>query len=239
MNKKVLEETLSVTMLPIDQFVGKYTDDDTPCCIGARLAGFFQKSDYYIHGLDEFAKQLGGNRLHLISILKECGAGQHPFSTHEWPVHPTQVWKNMMRIETLPDLKCLNLSRSYLTEINLSDLDLNRVNLSNSNMRNMKLKDTDLSYSNLSQVHMSGVRFDNVDLSYSNIGDSNLNKSVFRDCNFSNSDLRRSDLREADLSNSNLNGANLYCAKLQGANLQNVDLSSVNIDGANLTGACM
>ena len=47
MDKQIIEDTLETIKLPIDQTSGIYDDNETACCVGARLAGFFGLKNYF------------------------------------------------------------------------------------------------------------------------------------------------------------------------------------------------
>ena len=206
MNKYIIADTMSITDLPIDQLKAYYRNDETPCCVGARLAGYFQiEGGYYLSGLDEFAKRLGGNRAHVILMLREAGAGRNPFSADEWSNTPKDVWRNLLKTEELPSLSGADLSETNLSSADLSRSDLTGANLSRSDLTCVNLSDAYLSDSDLSHSHLNSA------------------------------DLRGTDLRDADLSGSDLYNANLSNADLTGANLLGTDLTGANLFGTDLT----
>ena len=180
MNKQIIANTVSVMDLPIDQSKGVYEDNNTPCCVGARLAGYFEiGSGNYLEGIDKFAKQLGGNRAHVILMLRDAGAGRDPISAFRWPISPKEVWQKLLEIEELPSLK-----NSILCLVNLCNSDLSNSDLSGSDLRFAKM-----SWTNLQNADLSDANLQNADLS--------------------NSDLRGAKLIGADWKNANLNGAQL------------------------------
>ena len=157
MNKHIIADTMSITDLPIDQLAETYKNDKTPCCIGARLAGYFEiESGYYLEGIDEFAKRLGGNRAHVILMLREAGAGYDPLSADDWDNSLKSVWQNLLEIEELPSL---------------SGADLRGVNLRGADLRNTDFSGADFSYANLTFT----------DLRFSNLKDVNLHRVNLRD----------------------------------------------------------
>ncbi len=105
------------------------------------------------------------------------------------------------------DLRGVNLSKSYLKEINLSDADL-----SNASFRYSKLLGANLKGANLQHAYLMEA-----DLSEANLSGANL--------------------REANLKRANLSGANLYNADLTKANLQETILDRVSLVKTILRGA--
>ena len=88
-----------------DQHIGEY-DPDRPCCIGAHLAHWFHRDlggpgDYF-RGETEVADFLGCNSMQLNLLLHAAGAPEFPFGPEPWSLHPTEVWRNLLLIETLP-----------------------------------------------------------------------------------------------------------------------------------------
>ena len=79
-----------------DQEEGSFYEGE-PCCVGAKLAGAFDVAkglwDDYEAGILAFAEQLGGNKAHVLVMLRDAGAGNDPFSTEPWPNDRETVWK--------------------------------------------------------------------------------------------------------------------------------------------------
>ena len=183
-NKQIIADTMFITDLPIDQLKGTYESDDAPCCVGARLAGYFEiESGNYMLGIDEFAKRLGGNRAHVILILREAGAGHDPLSADEWSNTPKDVWRNLLKIEKLPslsgaDLRYENLRGANLSGTNLSSANLSCADLTNANLRGTNLSYTNLSGANLSDANLNGAVLYKADLTDANLKNVDLDKSV-------------------------------------------------------------
>ena len=168
MNKQIIEDTMYITGLPINQSEGTYKSDDTPCCVGARLAGYFKiESGNYLEGIDKFAKQLGGNRAHVILMLRDAGAGHNPLSYQEWINTPKSVWQNLLEIEEFPSLK-----KSSLQNIDFSGADLSRSDFSDADLRG-----TNLRFANLSNAVLNNANLSNADLYNANLSNANLNST--------------------------------------------------------------
>ena len=87
------------------QSIGCY-EPGKSCCIGAHLAHWFHKETGkpidYITGEQEAAKFLGCTQGQLRWMLHAAGAPKYPFGMDPWELHPFEVWKNLLLIETLP-----------------------------------------------------------------------------------------------------------------------------------------
>ena len=72
--KTAVENVRDIVCLPdVDQTKGIWQDDGK-CCVGARLAhALNEKSGDFLKGIDAFAKTIGGNRAHVILMLREAG----------------------------------------------------------------------------------------------------------------------------------------------------------------------
>ena len=146
------------------------------CCVGAKLALAYQVADHhvddYINGVDAFAEAVGGNRAHIILMLKQAGAGRNPLGAAPWPLSREEVWDNLAKIEDLPKLPGADLRGANLYEADLSEADLRVANLSKA----------DLQGANLSEAELQGA-----DLRRANLSEADLSKT----------DLRGADLRGA------------------------------------------
>ena len=144
--------------LPIDQTEGtaNFYDLEAPCCVGARLAQYCQvESGYFRDGLDAFAKRLGGNRAHLIVMLKHAGAGDDPFGIHEWKTPPSVVWERLMEVERLPSLVGADLRGVDLRYADLRDANLEGANLFEADLREANLLNANLIGANIVRAHIT------------------------------------------------------------------------------------
>ena len=88
-----------------NQRIGCYKPGSS-CCIGAHLAHWFHQesncSGDFIAGEREAARFLGCTDSQLAWLLHAAGAPRYPFGRDPWPLHPTEVWKNLLLVETMP-----------------------------------------------------------------------------------------------------------------------------------------
>ena len=179
-NKDIIEQTMHITDLPIFQKIGVYIDDETPCCIGARLAGFFMTSEYddydFRSGIDEFARRLGGNRAHVILMLRTAGAGYNPLSSEDWPISPKEVWQNLSKMEMLPPLRGKKFSNIDFTDADLSGSDLQGADFSMADFYGADLQGADLQGARLHSAHLCYT-----DLRSANLAGSNINNIYLTD----------------------------------------------------------
>jgi hypothetical protein len=105
--------------------------------------------------------------------------------------------------------------RIDLSRTDLSDADLTRVDFSRTNLSNTDLTGADLAKANLR----------NADLCHAKLGSANLFSADLSNADLSNADFTYADLNHANLSNANLAEAFLISANLTSACLENTDLS--------------
>ena len=107
----------------IDQANEVYTYEK-PCCVESHLAHLLQAHRVRMAGVDALARQFYGNRAHLILMLRECGAGYHPFGPDPWPTPPAEVFQQLAEIETLPSLVGADLTEAdlYMADLHKTDL---------------------------------------------------------------------------------------------------------------------
>ncbi|WP_299488135.1 pentapeptide repeat-containing protein [Acaryochloris sp. IP29b_bin.137] len=113
-------------------------------------------------------------------------------------------------------------SDSFLSQVNLSGIDL--------------------SGSVLEERFMERTNFTKAILRETNFFESVLDGAIFREADLTNAslyfaDLDRADLTHAKLIEANLGGASMIGANLTGADLTGADLHGTYLDGANLTDA--
>ena len=206
--KEAFEQTAEVVCNgPWDQSIEDW-DPDKPCCVGARLVGAlsaldldstdkfsFEGKGSFLQGIDAFAKLIGGNRAHVILMLKEAGAGHNPLSEAPWPSSREEVWARAARIETLPDLAGADLYRANLCRAYLYRADFTGADLVYANLLGADLYRADLSGADLSGAYLRGAH------------------------------LIAANLSDTNLTGANLYGANLYGANLYGANLSDTNMT--------------
>ena len=176
--KEAFEQTAEVVCNgPWDQSVGHW-DPDKPCCVGARLVGALSALDLdstdklfpegegsFLQGVDTFAKLIGGNRAHVILMLREAGAGRNPLSEDSWPCTREEVWARAAWTEALPDLAGADLSyadpyRANLADANLSGADFTGANLSGADLYRADLYRAHLKGANLKGANLTGGESD-------------------------------------------------------------------------------
>ena len=121
---------------------------------------------------------------------------------------------------------------SFLTEANLSRVDLSRSNLSRVNLSRSNLSGAILRQVDLSEANLSHVNFINADMCRCDLTSSNLTHSMLR-----NAYLRGADCREAKFNYANLEEADLCRAYLYNSNFSNAILSKASVKKANLDAA--
>ena len=212
----IFEKVVKLPEARIDQKNGKY--DGNPCCIGAHLANFLEVADThqldFIRGFDAFAKALGGNRAHVILMLREAGAGWLPTSTDPWRLPVKEVYNNLVEIEELPslvgaDLRDADLQYANLQGTNLrgADLehailqgaDLQGADLENAYLEAATLRCTNLQRANLRNVYLGIANLQGADLRYANLQGARFRDGTFTVANLKDADLRGADLRGTDL----------------------------------------
>lgn len=115
----------------------------------------------------------------------------------------------------------------YFVNANLRCAQLGKLCLENIDLSYAKLNLANLSGANLSQANLVAAQMPAANLSRSNLSRSHLVRANLAGANLSDANLRGADLRNTDLSNANLNGADL-----RGANLGRTDLRKTCLDGA-------
>ena len=205
----------------IDQANEVYTYEK-PCCVESHLAHLLQAHRVRMAGVDALARQFYGNRAHLILMLRECGAGYHPFGPDPWPTPPAEVFQQLAEIETLP-----SLVGADLTEADLYMADLHKTDLTQANLTEAILSYADLSGATLTWADLTGATLIQTNLSEANLTEANLSET-----NLTEATLIQANLRKANLDEANLRDANLTEANLTGALLLGVDLSATDLNGA-------
>jgi uncharacterized protein YjbI with pentapeptide repeats len=138
------------------------------------------------------------------------------------------------------------LSDANLSGVDLNDVDLSAVDLGDAYLCDVNLSGADLSDANLSGANLSGaylcdVCFMRADLSGADLSGAQLGGSgtYLLGTDFTNANLTDADLTNAKLTNANLSGADLCDANLTGAYLTGADLMGADLTGADLTDAIL
>ena len=142
----------AVTAPGVDQSNGQWQEDGR-CCVGARLAHTLGvETGNFLDGVDAWAREMGGNRAHVILLLRRAGAGRDALGADEWPDSPREVWANLSEEEELPALAGADLRGADLRGADLRNSDLTRANLAGADLTAADLRGACLDGANLDQV---------------------------------------------------------------------------------------
>ncbi|MCK5323946.1 MAG: pentapeptide repeat-containing protein, partial [Desulfobulbaceae bacterium] len=140
-------------------------------------------------------------------------------------------------------MNSVDMTKTILTNGDLSGADLTESNLSHAFMSGANLTKADLTNANLANADLKRANLTGINLTSTfNIKLNNIKNSLFKNAKVTKFDLRNADLSNAnlayaDLSNVDLTNADLTNADLTKANLSDADLRWANLTDANLTGA--
>ena len=147
----------AVTAPGITQSVGQWREDGR-CCVGARMAhALGVETGVYLDGADAWAREMGGNRAHVILLLRQAGAGRDPLGPEKWPLSPREVWARLSEEEDLPVLAGADLQWADLRGADLRNADLTGANLKGADLTAADLRGACLDGANLEQVIFSGT----------------------------------------------------------------------------------
>ena len=145
----------AVTAPGIDQAHGQWREDGR-CCAGARMArALGVASGNYLDGADAWAREMGGNRAHVILLLRQAGAGPDPLGPEQWPLSPREVWANLSGEEELPLLAGADLRGADLRMADLRNADFTGADLRGADMSGADLRGACLDGANLDQAIFS------------------------------------------------------------------------------------
>ena len=129
---------------------------DGRCCVGARMAhALGVDTGNFLDGADAWARDMGGNRAHVIVMLKRAGAGPDPLGPKEWPRSPRDVWARLSEVEELPTLVAADLRWADLRGADLAGADLTGANLKGADLTSADLRGVCLDGANLEDVTYS------------------------------------------------------------------------------------
>ena len=212
----------------IDQSSADY-HPTAPCCVGAHLAHAFgvaaQHDRDYLTGAEAWAQAVGGNRAHVVLLLRAAGAHPYdPFGMEPWPTPPAEVFRRLRAIETLPELRGAHLQYVHLTEADLSGMDFTGAHLEcaflcGSTLTGASFRETDLTSANLSTIMAADADFSRANLYEATLLQAKLQRAKFHDA-----DLRYADLTAADLTGADLTATHLAFTDLTQADLTRADL---------------
>ncbi|HKM58947.1 MAG TPA: pentapeptide repeat-containing protein [Chthoniobacterales bacterium] len=124
-----------------------------------------------------------------------------------------------------------------LEELNQDNVPLVGVDVSDSFLQNIDLAQANLVRSNFSSSDIRGGRFDSARLEFSNFASANVRNGSFRKATLQGVTFQDADLNGADLGGADLTGANLSGVDLRNADLRDIKWQSIaNIKSANIYG---
>ena len=133
----------------------------------------------------------------------------------------------------------VNLQKTLLEKMNLSDANLSHANLSDTNLSNANLSGANLSGANLSNANLSSANLSGADVSGANLFDANLSGAHLFRANLSGAHLIGTNLSNARFPNEGYIILDRPTADLSGANFSHANLSGTNFRGTQLKGACL
>ena len=163
----------------IDQTKPIYHNASTPACVGAQLADLLGKDtgfqNDFITGAEGFSELLGANRLQLILLLREAGAGVwDPLGSKQWNRRVSYVWRQLARIEDLPALQKASLYDLSVCLANLSKANLQGANLERSRLWGCDLRGADFTGADLTLCDLSGSDLRGADFTGAHISGTRL-----------------------------------------------------------------
>jgi len=129
------------------------------------------------------------------------------------------------------DFRHSELAGIDLERTNISYVDLSESDLGGANLKDADLRDTRLSYANLADADLRGADLRVVKMTFADLRGTNLRNVDASDLQLDDghssmsADFTAADLRGADLRGANLRGAAFMSADLRGANLEGADLN--------------
>lgn len=127
-----------------------------------------------------------------------------------------------------------------LSDIDLSDMNLNNANLSDTDLRRSILRNTDFRGANLVRADLRAVNINKASFNLAKLREANFSEAYLRESDLSEADLKRayfirSDLVRVDLWESNLTKADFRWAYLIGTDLKQANLTQADLRWAHLS----
>ena len=208
------------------------------CCVGAKLAmalGVAIGGPYdFMRGADEFARRMGLNRVHVLLLLRQAGAGYNPLGGAEWPRKREVVWDALKQIEKVPSLRGHKFAKC-----NFNGADLRGSDFEGCDFQDALLEDAILDDTNFSNCKLYNASFHRSSLMRAKFVGSDMHETDFRQTRLRRADFRHSTVDDAyfnlaDLRGADFRGATAYQtifnkAWIQTANFTDVDLSKAYI----------
>ena len=193
--KQVVSYFKNLDKSRIDQCYGEYSPTD-PCCVGAHLAHILGvvgqgKLGDYTYGIEAWCGLVGGNRLHAVVMLRECGAPRNPFDIDDWEVNPAEVFAKVYAIEELPDLCGRSFERVNLRYADLSGADLREVDFTGGSLEYAVFRGANLEGANFRQAYLRRTDFKGANLKDANFEDAHILEADFKDADLEGANFQR------------------------------------------------
>ena len=210
-----------------NQSVGSYHKGES-CCVGAHLAHFMGVGNRYTGGIKAWARHVGGNAAQAMLLLRNAGAGHDPFGVDPWPLHPAEVFANLIFIEELPDTR-----NADFNGVELPDSDFQGADLENSTFHGASVMGSTFRDANLSGVVFDGVEASYVNFSYANLTKAAIVNSCMEDCDFNNAALVGTDMRNSYFVGASFSHAFLTDVNVENANFRDAVFYRTHVNSAN------
>lgn len=132
----------------------------------------------------------------------------------------TESW-NSYRKENphiLPDL-----SNILISELNLEGVNLKNVSLENACIQKSNLNNGNMNGINANNLEIKNLQINNADFSNSNLNNAEFKNSVVQNTSFKNVNLQSSEFKDCDLNNCDFRKANLRNVNFSGGNINNCE----------------
>lgn len=136
--------------------------------------------------------------------------------------------------EDPPDLRNAELSRTFLSGIDLGGARLQKANLDRAQMQEANLKEAQMQEADLSEAQMQGAT-----LTEANLREANLVGAQLQGASLFKAKMQEADLFEAQMQGATLTGAQMQEAVLNWALMQGTQLSGAQMQEAEFNGAEM
>jgi len=128
----------------------------------------------------------------------------------------------------------INFDGIYLSEMDLTGIDLRYTSLRNANFADANLTESSFEGADLEQANFRNAKFERA-----NLVESNLKGAFLRNADLEQVNLNRADMQDAILFGANLKHASLIKTNLQNADLQYSEFLWANLENAKMDGALL
>ena len=243
--QEVVKQVADIVTAPgVEQAIGDYRPDGK-CCVGARLAGALGAAvqgdeNVWASGRRAFAEAVGGNHAHVDLLLREAGAGPHPFGPGAWPDPPPEdkrtsveyVWDNLLEVEELPTFIGVDFGTMGFRHLNCEGSDFTRANLEACYISYGQFQKCSFVNANLPHAYGRGAV-----MTGANFHGAILTSSEFAECSMDGADFRRVASAFARYDTCDMVGVNFHLANLRNAKFSFCDMKCADFTYADVTGA--